>query len=95
MVHVTMPEIVERMALNIENGQTGSAFMIDVSQVSLALRRATSRSLLVIDEFGKGARACFALFEGIPVTSTLYDLGGRYQPSRRCGLTSRMHQEPG
>jgi hypothetical protein len=43
-----------RTALNIVDDQSGSAFMIDVSQVSLALRRATSRSLLIIDEFGKG-----------------------------------------
>ncbi|KAF8578057.1 hypothetical protein K439DRAFT_1654890 [Ramaria rubella] len=31
-----------------------SAFMIDLNQVSLALRNMTSRSLLIIDEFGKG-----------------------------------------
>lgn len=31
-----------------------SAFMIDLSQVSLALRNCTSRSLIILDEFGKG-----------------------------------------
>ncbi|KAI6030817.1 DNA mismatch repair protein MutS [Pisolithus orientalis] len=31
-----------------------SAFMIDLSQVSLALRNCTSRSLILLDEFGKG-----------------------------------------
>jgi DNA mismatch repair protein MSH5 len=31
-----------------------SAFMVDVNQMSLALRSATSRSLLLVDEFGKG-----------------------------------------
>ncbi|KAF8517335.1 muts domain V-domain-containing protein [Gautieria morchelliformis] len=31
-----------------------SAFMIDLNQVSLALRNMTPRSLLIIDEFGKG-----------------------------------------
>lgn len=35
--------------------QTASAFMIDLSQVSQALRGATFRSLLILDEFGKGA----------------------------------------
>ncbi|KAF8332768.1 uncharacterized protein EI90DRAFT_2918244 [Cantharellus anzutake] len=31
-----------------------SAFMIDLNQVSLALRNATARSLVLLDEFGKG-----------------------------------------
>ncbi|KAF8890007.1 muts domain V-domain-containing protein [Gymnopilus junonius] len=31
-----------------------SAFMIDLAQVSLALRNCTARSLLLLDEFGKG-----------------------------------------
>ncbi|KAI1793251.1 muts domain V-domain-containing protein [Ganoderma leucocontextum] len=31
-----------------------SAFMIDLNQVSLALRNSTSRSLIILDEFGKG-----------------------------------------
>ncbi|WVR09061.1 hypothetical protein IAU60_006122 [Kwoniella sp. DSM 27419] len=34
--------------------KTGSAFMIDLSQVSQALRGATQRSLIILDEFGKG-----------------------------------------
>jgi hypothetical protein len=34
--------------------QTQSAFMIDLNQVSLALRNCTSRSLIILDEFGKG-----------------------------------------
>ncbi|WVF66781.1 hypothetical protein IAT40_001523 [Kwoniella sp. CBS 6097] len=32
----------------------GSAFMIDLGQVSQALRGATDRSLIILDEFGKG-----------------------------------------
>ena len=35
-----------------------SAFMTDLQQISMALNLATSRSLLVIDEFGKGTNAC-------------------------------------
>ncbi|VDC00678.1 unnamed protein product [Peniophora sp. CBMAI 1063] len=31
-----------------------SAFMIDLNQVSLALRNSTARSLIILDEFGKG-----------------------------------------
>ncbi|GJJ15544.1 hypothetical protein Clacol_009822 [Clathrus columnatus] len=34
-----------------------SAFMLDLNQVSLALRNITPRSLLIIDEFGKGTLA--------------------------------------
>ncbi|KIP05169.1 hypothetical protein PHLGIDRAFT_74704, partial [Phlebiopsis gigantea 11061_1 CR5-6] len=34
-----------------------SAFMIDLNQVSLALRNSTSRSLVLLDEFGKGTVA--------------------------------------
>lgn len=54
-VRVLSPQLTGETALIVANAQSGSAFMIDVSQVSLALRRATSRSLLIIDEFGKGA----------------------------------------
>lgn len=34
-----------------------STFMIDLQQISVALTLATHRSLLVIDEFGKGTEA--------------------------------------
>ncbi|KAI9451401.1 DNA mismatch repair protein MutS [Russula earlei] len=34
-----------------------SAFMIDLNQVSLALRNSTARSLILLDEFGKGTAA--------------------------------------
>lgn len=34
--------------------QEQSAFMIDLNQVSLALRNCTERSLIILDEFGKG-----------------------------------------
>ncbi|EJU03123.1 hypothetical protein DACRYDRAFT_50578, partial [Dacryopinax primogenitus] len=36
-----------------------SAFMIDLSQVSLALRNCTARSLLILDEFGKDGAGLF------------------------------------
>ena len=34
-----------------------SSFMIDLNQVSLALRNSTARSLILLDEFGKGTAA--------------------------------------
>ncbi|KAI0822038.1 DNA mismatch repair protein MutS [Trametes gibbosa] len=46
-----------------------SAFMIDLNQVSLALRNSTPRSLILLDEFGKGtlpAGSCNFLWLMIP-----------------------------
>jgi DNA mismatch repair protein MSH5 len=37
--------------------------MIDLSQVSLALRNATARSLIVLDEFGKGTHSAGSSLE--------------------------------
>lgn len=37
--------------------KVASAFMIDVQQIALALRACTKRSLVVIDEFGKGTES--------------------------------------
>lgn len=45
---VTTRETVSRMQ---------SAFMLDLQQISLALSLATRRSLLIIDEFGKGTES--------------------------------------
>ena len=42
--------------------QIQSAFMIDLNQVSLALRNSTSRSLILLDEFGKGTLATGSYF---------------------------------
>ncbi|KAJ3525628.1 hypothetical protein NM688_g8376 [Phlebia brevispora] len=47
-----------------------SAFMIDLNQVSLALRNATARSLVLLDEFGKGTQA-----SGAPPPSCVYHCG--------------------
>lgn len=39
-----------------------STFMIDLQQISVALTLATNRSLLIIDEFGKGTETCGEFF---------------------------------
>ncbi|KAK1921135.1 muts domain V-domain-containing protein [Papiliotrema laurentii] len=47
-------KIYTRMQTRESVSKAASAFMIDLSQVSLALRGATPRSLVILDEFGKG-----------------------------------------
>jgi hypothetical protein len=49
LTRITTRETVSKMQ---------SAFMIDVQQIALALKQATRRSLVVIDEFGKGTDSC-------------------------------------
>jgi DNA mismatch repair protein MSH5 len=50
-------KIMTRIATRETVSKIQSAFMIDLQQVSLAINKATNRSLLVIDEFGKGTDA--------------------------------------
>jgi DNA mismatch repair protein MSH5 len=62
-------KILTRIATRESVSRTQSAFMIDLQQVALSLTLATRRTLVVIDEFGKGtnvsdgAGLCCAIFE--------------------------------
>ncbi|KAH9480408.1 MutS protein-like protein 5 [Psilocybe cubensis] len=47
-------KIFTRVATRESVSKVQSAFMIDLAQVSFALRNCTSRSLILLDEFGKG-----------------------------------------
>ncbi|KAA8906732.1 muts domain V-domain-containing protein [Sphaerosporella brunnea] len=47
-------KILTRIQTRESVSKIQSAFMIDLQQISLSLRLATRRSLLIIDEFGKG-----------------------------------------
>jgi DNA mismatch repair protein MSH5 len=47
-------KILSRVTTRETVSRIQSAFMIDLQQISLALNLATRRSLLIIDEFGKG-----------------------------------------
>jgi DNA mismatch repair protein MSH5 len=47
-------KILSRVTTRETVSQNQSAFMVDLQQISLALSLATRRSLLIIDEFGKG-----------------------------------------
>ncbi|TFK74858.1 hypothetical protein BDN72DRAFT_832971 [Pluteus cervinus] len=50
-------KIFTRVSTRESVSKVQSAFMIDLNQVSLALRNSTARSLIILDEFGKGTLA--------------------------------------
>lgn len=50
-------KILTRIATRETVSRTQSAFMIDLQQVALAMTLATCRSLVIIDEFGKGTES--------------------------------------
>ena len=50
-------KILTRIATRETVSKIQSAFMIDLQQVALAMSLATSRSLVIIDEFGKGTES--------------------------------------
>ncbi|EPQ65858.1 Bgt-5388 [Blumeria graminis f. sp. tritici] len=62
-------KIMTRITTRESVSRNQSAFMIDLQQISLALSLATRRSLIIIDEFGKGTSAsdgaglCCGVFE--------------------------------
>ena len=51
-------KILTRITTTETVSKAHSAFMIDMQQISIALNSCTSRSLVVIDEFGKGTDSC-------------------------------------
>ena len=51
-------KILTRISTRETVSKIQSAFMIDLQQVSCAINLATRRSLLIIDEFGKGTESC-------------------------------------
>lgn len=50
-------KILTRIATRETVSRFQSAFMIDLQQVALAMSLATHRSLVIIDEFGKGTES--------------------------------------
>jgi DNA mismatch repair protein MSH5 len=50
-------KILSRVTTRETVSRQQSAFMLDLQQISLALSLATRRSLLIIDEFGKGTES--------------------------------------
>lgn len=50
-------KILTRVATRETVSKSQSAFMIDLQQIALAMTLATNRSLVIIDEFGKGTES--------------------------------------
>jgi DNA mismatch repair protein MSH5 len=90
-------KILSRVTTRETVSRAQSAFMIDLQQISLALNLATPRSLLIIDEFGKGTDACDGAGLACAVMEYLLSLGnerpkvigathfhGKFSHLRRC-----------
>lgn len=50
-------KILSRIATQESSSENNSAFMVDIQQIALATNVATRRSLILIDEFGKGTNS--------------------------------------
>lgn len=68
-------KILTRIATRESVSRNQSAFMIDLQQVALIMTRATERTLVVIDEFGKGTTASDGAGLCCGVFQYLLDLG--------------------
>ena len=83
--------------------KAASAFMIDLSQVSMMLRGATARSLLILDEFGKGQNL-FSNFSPIALDTMNRHSDARWSrpphrnsdrvPEPRCRLSQDRKLDP-
>ncbi|KAL5113758.1 hypothetical protein ACEQ8H_008370 [Pleosporales sp. CAS-2024a] len=68
-------KILSRVTTRETVSRTQSAFMLDLQQVTLALSLATRRSLLIIDEFGKGTESSDGAGLACAVLEHLLSLG--------------------
>jgi len=68
-------KILSRVTTRETVSRVQSAFMIDLQQISLALSLATRRSLLIIDEFGKGTESSDGAGLACAVMEYLLSLG--------------------
>lgn len=68
-------KILSRVATRESVSRIQSSFMIDLQQISLALSLASRRSLLIIDEFGKGTDSSDAAGLACAVFKHLLDRG--------------------
>jgi DNA mismatch repair protein MSH5 len=68
-------KILSRVTTRETVSRTQSAFMLELQQISMALSLATRRSLLIIDEFGKGTESSDGAGLACAVMEHLLSLG--------------------
>ena len=82
-------KILTRITTRETVSKAQSAFMIDLQQIALALNQATRRSLVVIDEFGKGTDSC----DGAGLAAgVLTHLLGRGEESPKVLAATHFHE---
>lgn len=86
--------ILTRMTTNESVCRSESAFSIDLRQMAFAIRSVTRRSLVLVDEFGKGTQT----EDGVALMAALIDsLGSRRSEAPRILAATHHHElfEPG
>lgn len=81
-------KILSRIATRESVSRVQSTFMTDLQQISLALSSATCRSLIIIDEFGKGTESNDGAGLACAILEHLLSLGA-YRPKVLC--TTHFH----
>ncbi|KAK9447277.1 DNA mismatch repair protein MutS [Limtongia smithiae] len=90
-------KLLTRVKTRESVARDSSAFMCDLQQISLALQILTARSLLVVDEFGKGtnvvdgAGLLGALLEHVLTDDTENEGDGEGRRQRRCKALMATH----
>jgi DNA mismatch repair protein MSH5 len=83
-------KILTRITTRETVSKNQSAFMIELQQVTMAITQCTRRSLLVIDEFGKGTESC----DGAGLTSGVirYLLDKADEERAKCLVATHFHE---
>jgi DNA mismatch repair protein MSH5 len=71
-------KILTRIATRESISKAQSAFMIDLQQIALAMTLATNRSLIIIDEFGKGTNS----YDGAGLACGVFEYFLSFGPER-------------